>query len=213
MALSDWDFFSGGSPTFALQTVGALVDTASLEIVSPATGRIQGQLDSGQTRGFTKGKIRSLFRCTANTGTALNSNIGLWCLSSVENMIGTGSGDAYGVGIAPAASANVRLRKIDQNFGEWFDDADLAVANKSFIAGTTVAMELEWNVDIPGIGGVNLVVRVGDATDFSDLSEVINIVDSSSPYTTGFAEGIWAATESPATATFLVDNTEIFVGV
>lgn len=214
MALSDFDFFSGGSPTFGLQTTGALIGTSSLEIVMGGATRIQGQPDSGNTRGFTKGKVRSLFRCTAFTGDQTSINVGLFCLTSVEDVISTGTGDAYAVGIYPEDSVtNVTLRKITQNFGEFLSTGVLLdSAAKDFDTGTTIAMELQWNVDVPDLGGTQLIVRTGSQTDYSDLTEVINHIDTSSPYLTGFAEGVFCDCDSGQTATFLIDNTVTFVG-
>ena len=213
MAFADWDFFTGGTVTNALQSTGALVGSSSLEIVMASGSRVQGQLDAGESRGFTKGKIRSLFKNTAVTGTASSVNVGLWCLSSVENMLGTGSGDAYAVGIYPEDSVtNVTLRKITQNLGEFLSTGTLLGSASEDFATATVALELEWNVAVAETGGVVLKVRTGSQTDYSDLSEVISIVDSSSPYTTGFAEGIFCDCDTGQTATFLIDNTEIFTG-
>lgn len=212
MAFGNWDFFESGGVTQGLETIGALVDTSSLKVNYTSSNGWAGQLNSGQSRGFTKGKIRTVMKMETIGFSASPQSMGVYCLSDAENVVITGR-DFYAIRVRPLATSNVSLEKVTNGvFG--INGTQLGVtATKDFTEDEIITIELEWNVDIVGAGGVVLKVRTGSATDYSDLTEVITAIDASTPYTTGFAEGLYihGGTSSGASEVKF-DETQIFVG-
>jgi hypothetical protein len=85
----------------------------------------------------------------------------------------------------------------------------LGTAAIPMVVGQIFALEFQWEVLINETNGVDLVVRYGTATDFSNLADIIHYVDTSSPYTTSRGEGIcW--TSIFQTQTYLLDQTSLY---
>ena len=80
----------------------------------------------------------------------------------------------------------------------------------SFSFDATFSMEIEWSV----IGGTSLnsIVRLGTATDYSDLAEEFNATDGSPVGTTSSGEGLAAKQESASTHQYYgwIDEVQIF---
>lgn len=212
MSFGDWDFFETGGVTQGLETTGALVGTSSLKVDYSSTDEWHGQLNSGESRGFTKGKIRTIMKMITIGFSASPQSMGVYCLSSAEDITAAGT-DFYAIRVIPLASANVSLEKVTNGLSSINGTQLGTTQDKNFQAGQTITIELEWDVNIAEAGGTVLKVRTGSQLDFSDLSEVISVIDASSPYETGFAEGIYVNTSSSAgNSQVFFDNTEIFIG-
>jgi hypothetical protein len=209
MAFSDWDFFENGGATESLQTTGALVDSSSLEVILTSSDRWQAQLDSGQSRGFTVGKIRTLMKVTA-VSSAPNTFVGLFCMTESEDVTAI-SQDLYMVAANPNnIAANLKLKKLNNGITDFSGESTKGSTQVDFTTGNLISLEMEWQLDVAEIGGIFITIRTGTATDFSDLSDVITYIDPS-PYTSTFAEGLAIQTVT-STATVLFDETTIFEG-
>lgn len=211
MAFSDWDFF--GPPTEALQpSSAAIVGSSSLEVTGNNSQAWQGQLNSGFSRGFTIGKIRTLMN-VESTSDPTNLYPGIFCMSESENVTAI-TNDLYAVAVNPNnVSGNVQLKKLNNGILDFDSESVLGSSQIDFTVGNTIALELEWLADVDQIGGVLLRVRTGTELDYSDLSEVITYVDVSSPYTSTFAEGIMCHFQSGVgVSVILFDETIIFEG-
>ena len=79
----------------------------------------------------------------------------------------------------------------------------------SFAVGTTVGLELEW--DSNSGTQVDFIARVDTSTlDFSALSDVITVTDSTAPFLTATSEGLCGRYNSSSNdATFDFDQTKI----
>jgi hypothetical protein len=201
MSLSDWEVYkSSGSLGVAIDTATPLVGSGSLQMVlSLSTGRCNLRLSSAHSRGFLKGKVRTLLQPNS-AGTTLK--MGLYCMASQADI--TTDGSFYRLMWYNGA---VRLDKPTSGIDH--SPTELTSSAYSLSAGQTIALELEWAYDLAEWGGTRLVGRVGSATDFSDLAEVIAYTDTSTPLSTSVGEGLFSYTTSGA-KTVLGDETTIF---
>jgi hypothetical protein len=212
MAFSDWDFFKTGSATESLQPTGFILGASSLEVICNGSDEWQGQLDAGQTRGFTVGKVRTLMKAVSVTGTLSQVYPGLFCMSESEDVTAINQ-DLYMVAVNPNNVAdNIELKRLINSIDQFNTATTLASAQIDFTVGNTIGLELEWQLDLVNIGGIALRVRTGTQTDFSDLSLRFTYIDPS-PLTTSFAEGLALYTNSGSgDVTMLFDETAIFEG-
>jgi hypothetical protein len=192
MSLADWDKF-GSTYTVSIDNATPLVGSGSLFIdFSGSSNSSRGNLlpkDPGSLSGkLIRGKIRALFQYTV---LASNNGPGLFCLASQRDLSSTGS--CYFISFKRDQINRLTLYK-SNNVGTTIEEigglTPLAFAVLSTSANTTYSLELEWYVDIPNLSGTQLKVRVGSATDFSDLALVMSTIDVSSPLTTTVGEGI-----------------------
>ena len=144
MALGDWDFFETGGATEGIQTVGPILGAGSLEVNTASSDNWHGQRNSGFSRGFTKGKIRSILRWDVATGTI---GSGLFCMSDQETLLNA-SADLYAAELFPGVSVNnINLYHyqtgIDVGSGTLLGQAQV-----NFAIGATMPIELEWNLDL-----------------------------------------------------------------
>ncbi len=157
-------------------------------------------------RGMTAGKIRSVVRWDNHGGVA---RFGLVAMQSVLDLTPeTGEeGDAYVCLFDTASSANaIRLGKMSTMFlGEW--NTLMSSASAQFVSQTARAVEFEWDAS----SGLNcaLVVRTGSALDFSNLTVLLDYIDTSSPLLTSVAEGLFALYVS-GNADVYWDNTTLY---
>lgn len=213
-AYSDWDIYgttsqdqyqtSIGTPELSLsllsQSEGGQAAVSGVPLVGTGTMRMRAQSGALQliptfpsatatARGLTAGKIRSVVRWDNHGGVA---RFGLVAMQSVLNLTtGTGSqGNAYVCLFDTASATNViRLGKMSTMFlGEW--NTLMSSAPAQFVSQTARAVEFEWDAS----SGVNcaLVVRTGSALDFSNLTVLLDYIDTSSPLLTSVAEGLFA---------------------
>ena len=212
MALTDWDFFFGlFGGTAGIQGINPILGSASLETEATGFQVVQGQRDIGFSRGFLKGKIRTLVRLNS-IGAGIIPQAGLFCMSSTEN-IATTSGACYAMSIHPGTTANVIVKKFPSS-GLGSSPTVLDSGDKTFSVSDIIPLEFEWNLDIPGIGGIVLIARTGDVgdLDFTNLSTIITVTDFS-PFLTSFAEGIYNHSGSATAGNWSWEQTEIFSGV
>jgi hypothetical protein len=211
MAFSDWVFEqTGGTPEAALTGTSPLADSSSLRLSFGTNGTNRGQaaylVDSAVPLGMSKGKIRTLIRKISGVDFE-EFCAGIFCLAEATTF-GSDSVDAY---MAVMDTENEGVRLLYANITEGTSGVLVTVTGLGFTNGVTKALEFEWNNDQVGIGGVHLIVRIGDMTDFSDLTEVINYVDPVNPTVAGY-EGICHINDLTtfAAAEWYFDNTSIF---
>jgi hypothetical protein len=199
-----------GTVAIAHTTVDPLVDARSLRIQCSAgfTGSPYACgavfLDTAtHSRGFVMGKIRTLLRI--NSGSISPDLGGIFCLGSIAAGI-TDIGSAYMFG---PVGLTLQLRKV---FSGLSDNGTTLLYNTgiNMVVGTTKAIELEWKSSLDIFGGVRFVMSAGDATDFSDLTEIDTYVDESSPLLTSQSEGLFNYQSGVGESTTLVfDQTTV----
>jgi hypothetical protein len=197
VAFADWTFYeSHAAHLCAIDGAAPLVGTGSLQINNHADNG-QNSVTHGYytaNKGFTRGRIRTLLQLTA-VGGLPDAYAGIVCMQSQTDMSST-TGSAYMglLGISNQGLGQLRywgkLFKTTGGFlGSW---TTLATSTNTslFTAGTTVAVQLEWVADSAVLGGVRLILSFGSQTDFSDLAEICDYTDTSSPLSTAAAEGL-----------------------
>lgn len=210
---SDWVFEqTTGTPEAALTGTSPLADSSSLRLSFGTSGTNRGQaayvVDSGVTLGMQKGVIRTLIQKVSGVDFE-EFCAGIFCLAVDTDFGSNSSTDAY-MAVFDTESQGIRLRLA--SITEGVGGITLATApSLGFTNGVTKALELEWNNDQVGIGGVHFIVRVGDMTDFSDLTEVISYVHPANPTTNGY-EGIVHINDLTTftAAEWYFDNTTIY---
>ena len=213
MPLADWDFFQSVGANQGLNLVGPIVGTSSLTATGTSFIEWHAQRNNTFSRGFDKGKVRTLMR-TNSIGFSVSSFLpGIFCLSDVEDITPGGTSFYCVIAKPQNVANNVKLKKINDGIGDIDSTTSLIEGTKDFSVGTTIALELEWIADLVTLGGTLLTVRVGDALDYSDLAPLMSIVDTTSPYTTGFAEGLVLQTDNSGVYDMFFDETDIFSGV
>jgi hypothetical protein len=218
MALSDWTVFKDGGVSISnplgivfTDLINPIVGAGSVILTHDPTTEFQSinLIPSTLPKGFPAGRIQTLIRFDDIDGTSAQENhAGLLCMQNNNNMakfsVFGGTGKAYGLSVSVGEGGSpqsVNLWKftggIDGSSGSLPGGQLLSSVALPFVfaIGEVIALELLWRAEpeiITQVGGVLLKGRIGQTLDFSDLQEVINFVDSTSPYTSTVAEGIWA---------------------
>jgi hypothetical protein len=196
VAFSDFTFNKNNADIIcAIDGSSPLIGSGSLRLSNvdnkTVPRRVHGYYTSNV--GFARGKIRTLVNIAASSN---RTRAGLYCCGSQANLASAGN-VYYAAFESDSSGGNRRLRLWKATTG--FDEDSVtpatalltAVAHPAFTLGTTKALELEWHASLTLLGGTRLIVRVGDETDFSDLDEVADYTDVTSPYTTCVAEGVF----------------------
>lgn len=226
MAFSDWVQNQSANPVIALDTTSPIVGSGSLSITVPLSGARQCAhlyLDAPFSKGFLKGRIRTLLRW--DTGGLLASGAqregaGIVGVQSQLDVSGT-TGSCYSCYLGKkdvAGSAfKIVLGKhtagLSSTVGNtYLSDTSLGITPT---AGDFWPFEFEWVVDIPGLGGVRLIGRLGtkNSQDFGTLVDQFDLVDSSSPLSASVAEGVFAGKGNTAVTTnddWSFDQTTVF---
>lgn len=237
MAFGDWDHFielSNVNWSAALNITTPIIGSGSLSQGNLVVGGSSGQgnmtthLNSGFTRGLTKGRLRSIVRWDWDVGSAslLDSNGFAFYYMASNLDITDGSHNFYLAGLCRERNVAGEVRPIisrgngdDLNSIFWRPGgtdniADSATNITGVVSGDTIAVQIEWNLDIAGLGGMRHTMSVGNIgdTDFNNLAVVYDFVEGS-PLTTSVVEGLAMIHEDsdvdPGDATTW-DNTGVF---
>lgn len=139
--------------------------------------------------GVINGKIAGLFRLVANAGSGRTIRVGFGCCYSQNDLVAGGSayfgylhrtsigGDKWQVEIMKTTNGieNQSSLALSVSTSLWADD-------------TLKAFEFQW--EFISASQMDLTIRLGDATDFSDLAVALQHSDTSSPLITSVNEGI-----------------------
>lgn len=212
MAFGDWDFFFANGATAGIQAIDAIVGSASLEVTSPSNGIAHGHRKVAFPRGFLKGKVRTLLRLDAEL---FQPKAGLYCMTETSGLLGAGQ-SCYTLRYeAAVGSNNFSLEKHTGGLGGATTTLDeTTIPQIAPGSGDVMAIELEWNLDIPALGGIFIIGRVGTINDltFGSLTSVLSVTDFS-PFLTSESEGIFAQSSNLNSGTWTFETTEIFSGV
>ena len=197
MGLADWDIGRSDVNTAVLiDPFNPLVDLGSLRIdFTPSTGadssvNLIPSDASGNNHGFTRGKIRTVFRLddAGDQNPTDEWFFGVTAMQSQDNM--TGGGLCYAAGLLVGTTHSYILAKY--NAGMVPGAGSFSVLNTGGTVesgeGFVRTMELEWNTN----GAVAiLTVRRGINPDFSDLTPEFTHFDVSPLFAT-VGEGLFA---------------------
>jgi len=223
MALSDWDVFKTDTdvivssvfdgvdlilPTGDILAISSLDDGGSVFVgngtnANGESANLQPKTSFGGA--LTFGKIRSLVFTFVGSGVR---EWGFYCMSSQADL--TSSGSCYLL-YATTAFNNFNFiiaKSTSSGIVAPFSNASPLASSPTslFSDGTAFALELEWDAS-SGTQTV-LTMRHGTALDFSNLSDVGTVIDTSSPLLTSSGEGLFVSDVSGVSRA-LFDNTRI----
>lgn len=170
MSLADWQQFNTNM-TVSIETITPILNSGSLKMAQSAVNFRLNMLPSVASlrpHAFTKGALRTLIKPVSFTGLV---RIGVTCMQSGRDVHNVGA--CY---FAHLSNSSIVLGK-----GDLHVFTTLATVPFTLTSGVVTALELQWLTLIDEISGVDLTVKTGVATDFSDLAEVIHMVDTSTP--------------------------------
>lgn len=212
MSLADWTQVSSGpAGTVSIDVTTPMVDSGSLTYVAAAgiatrAGHTFVLTSPPFSSGFTKGRIRTLARW--NTGGQITVDGRKWqsgiiCMMSAADVTVDGGGEScytWAIGSGQNVATNqfeiVLMKNVDGLAGATGTHTSLHEENTLGAyppsAGDFWPIELEWQADLAGLGGTRLIGRMGtkNSTDFGTLTDLIDIVDTTSPLLTSVGEGL-----------------------
>ena len=162
------------------------------------------------------GRIRTICRVDVHEGaTPQTSYFGVTAMQSQNSL--QGSGACYALLVTSGESlASPRLHLHRFNAGLTDGLTESSFVDIPFPGGITLGvpftMELQWVVDVPGLGGAFLVGRTGTMTDFSDLTDQIATIDAS-PLLTSTTQGLVGSFKNNVAGSVkkvLFDNTTVY---
>lgn len=196
MALNDFDFFnSQGDGQFILEVITPLVSTGSGKLVLPTGGHGNAGSDGGlYTRGLDMVRYETLAYVAVSGIATAPARFGITVMQSHHNLNNT-SKSFYFFGIENAganfASGEYVLYKTTNG---WGSVAPVPNTNAVAIVGSVYqdlrCLRIDCITDTANLGGVWLKGYAGVTDDFSDLTQIFNVVDYTSPITTTVNEGI-----------------------
>lgn len=213
MAFLDWDRYTVGSPTVALNLATPIIDLGSLHLRCLATEKVL-LLNTLYSGGLTKGIMRSLFRVDAITGPDAY-RYGFSLFQSSANITAAGYAYQFAIEAEQTLSSNTVVFDIctaglDEVRTRYFSGTPF-----TRIEGTTiVALELEWAYEPVQLGGTRFILREGHGlnTDFSNLvqRQILEFYPGVGPgnppfLVTAGGDGLFVTGETTPDSTVLVD--------
>lgn len=213
MALSDWqqNFLAfPGNMIIVYEVLTPLVGTGSAKF--SYTNTSVGHIDlsakvgaiPGETYALSHGRIRTLVKPHFNAG---NFFQGIYFMAS-QSYIASSTGAYYAVNVNGAA-LNFQVRKQTSGGMSGFNTSSTLGSGGAWVAGNTYGLEVEWHQDIPNLNGVFITVKVGSALNFSDLTTIITLLDTSTPLSTTLGEGLFVSNLASASGSTLFDDTRL----
>lgn len=208
MSFGDWegdldDMAASLEVTNPIRDSGSLLLSSTLSVSAnqPAATR---HLNSNFTRGFAKGRVRTLVRYDYAKQAYNTTFPGVYCLSTVGIASGAnGTLTYYAAGTqmmsndpnAPDSTHYIMKQVSGDRLGTLVAGdaiADTKVLSGGLVQGDILPVQLEWVVDEQNLGGTRLIYSVGNVgdEDFTNLAIVYDLVDNVSPITSGDREGV-----------------------
>ena len=170
---------------------------------SPAGSGALYLVDPPFTRGFPLGILRTLIRCD----TSQQTHAGFFCMASQDVGIAD-AGSVYTIGID--SSRRIGVWKITSGGLVSGTRTEILLTDDVLTPGTRYGLEIEWHADVENFGGVEFIVKLGTALDFSDLALIATETDTTSPLLVSAAEGLYLTTQGVSqTSTVSFDQSTI----
>jgi hypothetical protein len=222
MGLLDWTIYNdgggigGGNSQAVIYTdiINPISGSGSVALTHLPSDEFQSinLVPSTYPTGFENGKIRTLIRFDDMDDISSQENhAGMLAMQNVENLSEFGTTNtAYGLSVSVGegfSPQSFRLWKFVEgldggsgslNTGQALDSVALPF---TLTTNSVVCMEFEWQASgqiVSELGGVLLIGRLGQSTTFDDLTTLITVVDTTSPFTTTVAESIFAGFKNQA---------------
>ena len=191
--------------TAAIDLVTPLLGSGSLLLGPNGTaGRRINMVRTTTPNSFTSGRARFLLGTTV-VG-SLDAFGFVFQLSQADLTGASGQAYAYYVEQAACSSWQPKLAKITAGLAT----RTVLASGTTYTATTARAVEVQWLLDIPNLGGMQLTVKLGTALDYSDLvlDSALNILVSTSVLTTSVGEGPMLAASGSA-GSYRYDHFEV----
>lgn len=218
MGFADWTFYTVGSPVLALSTSpSAPVGTQWLHMGMGSGAQVVAVPKDPPYphAGVTHGFLRTLLRYD---DTGLRSQAGLLCMCNQDNLLAWQGGKGYGAVLDNHVADGTRMIKLVRFDNGIYDlalgGAILAVslANLAWSLNTLHAMELSWRLEPSPPDRIVLTVRLGSASDFSDLAPVEQLADipiTGTVFTHAATVGVYAAPWNSTNQHIYLDQTSL----
>lgn len=213
MALNDWTVNeSPGGLSLVINTTTPLVDSGSLRGDNTGFGgsvNYTNLTEDNYTKGIARGKIRTIMQAEI-TGNRWQAGINF--VADNLDLTGGAAGTYIWCAESDAGLRTFKLYEYGNGFGSSATKTLHTVSSPAWTAASIFTLEVEWNLDIAGLGGCRIIARHGTATDFSDLVDVYDAVDGSPHVSTATAEGLFIRKYDTLGDNYDVqfDNTSIF---
>jgi len=179
MALSNWNVYKSHSNLIVqIDVTSPMVGTGSLQLQKTDSGgqrNFTSLVSTSYTPGILHGKMRQIVRCNSGNRTRFGFS---FCHSHV-NITGNSGRNWYEANPYIDSAGSVRSWRIVRVVG----GEGIGTVTSLFSGGpgwstsTNFTMEVEWHVDVSGLGGTQIILRSGTLTDFSDLTQITTLVD------------------------------------
>lgn len=219
MAFGDWDTATHTTSNTELGDVFVFLDVSTPILGSGSLSMgfqeddfspvysCTAQLDSGFTRGLTKGRIRTLARWDGpwieNVAFIDQVGFGIYYMASDLDIANNASNFYFAGLVRERNVAGDVVPTIAKASSKILEDllwepgtADILIGSATHITGVVetdvIPIQIEWNLDLVGLGGLRHIMSVGSIgeTNFNGLSVVYDFVEAASPLTTSLVEGI-----------------------
>jgi hypothetical protein len=208
----DWQTNSNQlSTVIALDYTTPLVEDASLGIdatVGPERVTLQNNL---YTRGLTAGAYQSIFRVTSLTTTS-TERVGFVFMQNNPTISGM-SDVGYGVFLNAGNNMStpyVSIVKFTSGLSSTPTELTTSVSIPAPGLNDDFVLRAVWVASLPILGGTQIRAFYALGTDFDNLAEVADVIDTSSPITTTSDESLAFSFDGPGEFHVLIDETSIF---
>jgi hypothetical protein len=215
MAFSDFEVFTFGSPVVEISAVAPVEGTASLRLTGNSSFGLSTHAylapdSSGFTQGITQGRLRILAKYVTTSGFTPLLTFRLYAMMSARN-ITSGSHSFYTLSIR-RSDGLLTIHKTTTgsigNIGPGLVSTTVSLP----VDGISFALEFSWFVSLSEFNGVSLKAKYGLADDYTDLNEVLSVIDATSPIVTSIVEsfGIASLPDSVASMDTRIDKVQLY---
>lgn len=219
MPLADFNAYkSNAGCLIAVNTLTPILGSGSFRFstngVSGAQQMSLVAIDPPYQHGVTEGRLRMLFRGAAFSS-ASGHYLGIAFMQSQEDLTG-GAGSCYAWMARTSNTSNtlthLSLRKFTSGVvsaGGTLIGSEI-VLSPALALNDVFALEVQWRLDIPELGGLEVIGRFGTATDYSDLTDQVETVITTSVLTSTVGEGPFLAAAASTICTVDLDYIQMF---
>ena len=222
MPFADFDINKFDSAeTAVIDTATPINGLGSLNVKgteNASAGYVSVTLNSGQTRGFSKGKIETIFRRDSVDAASIQRGTGFIFVISSQSPWLTGQ-SFYWAGLNNTGTGGYQWRvyRFTNGITAGFTDGTTTELGSSVTNVPLVTQEraiaVEWN-DAPEFGGTQIIFRAAPDDQIANLVDVITLVDpTGTALSTTLSEGFLTIDQS-GSASFpeemTIDDTSFF---
>jgi len=211
LSFSQWNRNATTTNAYAyLDLLTPIIGAGSVALESTAMSQavyVTPSNPSGLTKGIEKGRLRALTNPRVSSG---GCGFGLVIMASAETIVAT-AGAYYRYELF--SSGSYALARANSNtLTAGSPGVTLGSGSTTVTQNTTYSIEIEWIADPVNLGGVNLLIRKGTATDFSNMTLLTQLLESGAQVLgTSNSEGMYLrGFTSAGTVRVVFDSTQLY---